>query len=130
MSYAQTNTIPIWIKNNAGWWADGAIDDETFVQGMEFLIKEGIIEIQDNNKKACNDVYFDLITSTVVLDHMSNPDNLAMSYAYDGYHDYVDVIKEHSSIYLKSVELIDKCNISGSKQNLYGYFHEGIISNQ
>ena len=38
-------TIPGWIKNNAGWWADGAIDDDSFVQGIQFLIKEGIMKI-------------------------------------------------------------------------------------
>ena len=35
--------VPEWIKNNAGWWADGSIDDETFVQGIEYLVKNGII---------------------------------------------------------------------------------------
>jgi hypothetical protein len=38
--------IPSWIKNNAGWWADGSIDDDSFVQGIQFLIKEGIMSIQ------------------------------------------------------------------------------------
>jgi len=37
--------IPDWIKNNAGWWADGSIDDNSFVQGIQFLIKEGIMQI-------------------------------------------------------------------------------------
>jgi len=37
--------IPDWIKNNAGWWADGSIDDDSFVQGIQFLIKEGIMQI-------------------------------------------------------------------------------------
>ena len=36
---------PDWIKNNAGWWAEGAIDDNSFVQGIQFLIKEGIMSI-------------------------------------------------------------------------------------
>ena len=35
--------MPVWIKNNAGWWADGSIDDETFIQGIEYLVKTGII---------------------------------------------------------------------------------------
>jgi len=39
------DTIPSWIKNNAGWWADGIIDDDSFVQGIEFLIKQGIIQM-------------------------------------------------------------------------------------
>ena len=25
------DVIPSWIKNNAGWWADGQIDDSSFV---------------------------------------------------------------------------------------------------
>jgi len=37
--------IPSWIKNNAGWWAGGYIDDDSFVQGIQFLIKEGIMQI-------------------------------------------------------------------------------------
>jgi hypothetical protein len=38
-------TIPSWIKNNAGWWADGSIDDSSFVQGIQFLIKEDVLKI-------------------------------------------------------------------------------------
>jgi hypothetical protein len=38
-------SIPEWIKNNAGWWADGSIDDSSFVQGIQYLIKEGIMKI-------------------------------------------------------------------------------------
>jgi len=37
--------VPGWIKNNAGWWADGTIDDTAFLQGIQFLIKEGIMTI-------------------------------------------------------------------------------------
>jgi len=38
-------SIPAWIKNNAGWWADGQIDDSAFLQGIQYLIKEGIMVI-------------------------------------------------------------------------------------
>ena len=38
-------SIPAWIKNNAGWWADGQIDDNAFVQGIQFLIKENVLKI-------------------------------------------------------------------------------------
>ncbi len=37
--------LPSWIKSNAGWWADGSIDDESFVQGIEHLIGEDIIHV-------------------------------------------------------------------------------------
>jgi hypothetical protein len=41
----QKYEIPSWIKNNAGWWADGLIDDSSFVEGMQFLIQEGMINL-------------------------------------------------------------------------------------
>ena len=37
--------IPDWIKNNAGWWADGQIEDETFVSGIKYLVENGIVRI-------------------------------------------------------------------------------------
>jgi hypothetical protein len=39
------NQIPSWVKNNAGWWADGTISDGEFLSGVEFLIKDGIITV-------------------------------------------------------------------------------------
>ena len=41
------DVIPLWIKNNAGWWADDKINDFTFAQGIGFLIKNKIIQIHD-----------------------------------------------------------------------------------
>ena len=38
-------SIPAWIKNNAGWWADGQIDDNAFVSGLQWLISNGIMTI-------------------------------------------------------------------------------------
>ena len=38
-------SIPSWIKNNAGWWADGQIDDGSFVSGIQWLISNGIMTI-------------------------------------------------------------------------------------
>ena len=43
-----TNTvhvIPAWIKNNAGWWADGDIPDSTFISGLQWLISNKIMQI-------------------------------------------------------------------------------------
>jgi hypothetical protein len=38
-------TIPDWIKNNAGWWADGSIDDNSFLSGISYLIQNNIIVV-------------------------------------------------------------------------------------
>ena len=37
--------IPSWVKNNAGWWAEGLLDDADFVAGMKYLINDGVILI-------------------------------------------------------------------------------------
>ena len=38
-------SIPVWIKNNAKWWSEGTIDDSTFASGIQYLIKQGIIQV-------------------------------------------------------------------------------------
>ena len=38
-------SIPGWIKNNAGWWADGMIDDSSFISGIQWLISNGVMNI-------------------------------------------------------------------------------------
>ena len=40
--------IPDWIKISAAWWSKSEIKDETFVKGIEFLIKEEIISAEKN----------------------------------------------------------------------------------
>ncbi len=37
--------IPSWIKLNAEWWAAGQIDDDLFVEGIQYLIKEDVLKI-------------------------------------------------------------------------------------
>ncbi|MCH7561274.1 MAG: PhnD/SsuA/transferrin family substrate-binding protein, partial [Thaumarchaeota archaeon] len=41
--------VPDWIKNNAGWWAEGTIDDKTFLDGIEFLIENKIINVSSKS---------------------------------------------------------------------------------
>ena len=40
-----SSIVPAWVKNNAGWWSAGDIDDNSFVQGIQFLIQQEILEI-------------------------------------------------------------------------------------
>ncbi|KEQ57287.1 hypothetical protein AAA799B03_00455 [Marine Group I thaumarchaeote SCGC AAA799-B03] len=37
--------VPAWVKNNAGWWADGTISESEFLTGIEFLISDGVITV-------------------------------------------------------------------------------------
>ena len=45
---AQSDSIPDWIKNTAGWWASGQVGDSDFLNSMEWLINEGLITIPQN----------------------------------------------------------------------------------
>ncbi len=37
--------VPDWIKNNAGWWADGLISENDFVSGIKWLVENGVIRV-------------------------------------------------------------------------------------
>jgi len=46
-SYAEE--IPEWVKNTAGWWATDAISENEFVNAIEFLINNEIIQIKGSS---------------------------------------------------------------------------------
>lgn len=54
ISYTQNvdaqSLVPEWIKGNAGYWANGDIDDKTFLNGIEFLIENGIINVSSKDQ--------------------------------------------------------------------------------
>jgi len=37
--------VPDWVRNNAGWWADGLISEDDFVSGLKWLVEKGIIRV-------------------------------------------------------------------------------------
>ena len=39
--YAES--VPDWVKNTAGWWAEDAITETEFVNAIQFLVNQGII---------------------------------------------------------------------------------------
>ena len=53
---AEQASIPTWIKNNAGWWAADQIDDSSFLQGIQYLIKEGIIIIPSTEASGSTEI--------------------------------------------------------------------------
>ena len=42
--------VPEWVKSNAGWWAEGTVNDETFLNGITFLVENGIIDVSSESK--------------------------------------------------------------------------------
>jgi hypothetical protein len=41
----QNTVIPSWIKNNAKWWSQGQLPDDQFIQGLQYMIQHGIMQI-------------------------------------------------------------------------------------
>ena len=54
-SVKQDYQIPEWVKNNAGWWATNKIPDSAFIDGIEYLIKDGIIIVSVSESTAQNE---------------------------------------------------------------------------
>ena len=48
--FSNAQGVPDWVKNTAGWWSSNAISETEFVNAIEFLIKDGIINVQGENK--------------------------------------------------------------------------------
>ena len=42
---AQSDAVPSWVKNTAGWWAEDQISETEFVNSIEYLIDSGIIQV-------------------------------------------------------------------------------------
>lgn len=46
----ENEAIPLWIRNNAGWWYSDQISDDDFIKGIEYLISKNIITSQKSGE--------------------------------------------------------------------------------
>ena len=49
-AYSSSEPIPAWIKHVAGFWAEDKIADAEFVAALEFLIGQGLIQVDDSER--------------------------------------------------------------------------------
>ena len=42
---SETYDIPNWIRDNAKWWAEGLITDQDYINGLQYLISQGILKV-------------------------------------------------------------------------------------
>lgn len=50
------DSLPGWIKTNAGLWAGGDVDDTTFLNGIEYLVENGIIAVSSDSTSVDVDI--------------------------------------------------------------------------
>ena len=72
IDFSYTNLVPDWIKNNAGWWADGQIDDNSFVSGIQWLISNNIIKMESekNSNQSADSITFASGVNIIYLDEI------------------------------------------------------------
>jgi len=44
---AQENLIPDWIKNTAGWWSEGVVSDSDFVNSIQWLLDNKVLQVSN-----------------------------------------------------------------------------------
>jgi|APSaa5957512535_1039671.scaffolds.fasta_scaffold116156_1 hypothetical protein len=58
VSAIEEKPIPAWVKNTAGWWSEGIVSDAEFVDALQFLINENILNTkQDKLENDDKDYY-------------------------------------------------------------------------
>lgn len=50
-AYAQTTSIPKWVKNTALWWGQGQISDDEFIKSMQWLIDNSFIHMSSQSNQ-------------------------------------------------------------------------------
>ena len=62
---AFAENVPEWVKNTAGWWATDAISETEFVNAIEFLVKENIIQVDVSQASETSQGVPDWVKNTV-----------------------------------------------------------------
>jgi len=60
---AQSDAVPAWVKNTAGWWANDQISETEFVNSMEYLIDSGIIDVSSQQNFGVTELTIGFIPS-------------------------------------------------------------------
>ena len=110
IDFSYTKLVPNWIKNNAGWWADGQIDDNSFVSGLQWLISNGIIQVEVKTipNQTANGIVF--------ASGLNVENNELVFY----YHDFFDVycFKKDITYQMQEGKLVPTCWSSAIALNL------------
>ena len=61
----QDSSVPGWVKNTAGWWATDVISETEFVNAIEFLVKENIIQVDTSQTTETSQAVPEWVKNTV-----------------------------------------------------------------
>ena len=112
--------IPSWVKSNAKWWSQGNIDDDTFVGGIQHLMKERIVDIPDLPPQA----------SEKARPNFVDPEKDPQSYVdrYENEEKYRDWFDSNYPDYTIEEAVGIPAPIPGWIKNTAGWWSDGLIT--
>ena len=93
--FQSKNSVPEWVKNTAGWWATDAISENEFVNAIEFLVKNAIINVNEKNDQ--NDICININELSKKIDK-KNVEKLCQKFYDLEYEDYQIFPKDGSNV--------------------------------
>ncbi len=63
-AFSDAQSVPDWVKNTAGWWATDAISETEFVNAIQFLIKDNIIQVTSTSSDTSSESVPDWVKNT------------------------------------------------------------------
>lgn len=130
-AYAQSSSIPDWIKNTAGWWSEGTIGDSDYINSLQWLINEGIIEIPITKVSATEVSLTDSDTAQSFVVYFTSGDYFTEEitiYTYSEFFHYSATALSNtvpeSSQFLKQPEFLLRGLPSTDKRIIYGLVDE------
>jgi len=109
---AQNFMIPEWIKNNAGWWSEGAISESDYISSLQYLISEGIIKIPIKQIFAAETTVSEEYFASSFVVHMNNLERGSMQQSFYSFSKIVEfgetVSFSNPKLHLESIPSVDK----------------------
>jgi len=103
---AQSDAIPAWIKNTAGWWADDQISETEFVNSMEYLIDSGIIQLSSQQNFEVTELTIGFIPSEKADELTPKAESLARFFEseFNGKVDFKIVVPTNYEIIIEGLK--------------------------
>ena len=103
---AQSDAVPAWVKNTAGWWADDQISETEFVNSMEYLIDSGIIQLSSQQNFDVTELTIGFIPSEKADELTPKAESLArfLESEFNGKVDFKIVVPSNYEIIIEGLK--------------------------
>ena len=68
LSQSTGSGVPAWVKSNASWWANDVITDSDFVSAIQYLIGQGIIQVDSSKLNSNTTIIENISTDRITIE--------------------------------------------------------------